>query len=154
MRVRAAQMGDVDAIRELWKEFFDFHGKNDSFFTRSDDGHEHFGRFFQSCIDKDNYRVIVATADGQVVGYGIAVINQRPPVYKNRRYGYVQDIAVTADYRRRGLGEQMYMDMTDWFDKEGVDCVELYVAASNEVSQLFWGKMGFQALMKRLRKDI
>ncbi len=152
--IREAQISDVDEIKELWKEFIDFHKIRDPFFTRTSDGHEHFGKFAQESIVSDEWIVLVATDREKLIGYCMATIKDYPPVYVNPRCGLVQDIAVAQKYRRKGVGSQFFSRVIPWFVKKGVSRVELEVTVTNEVSQAFWYKLGFRDFMKKLAKDL
>jgi len=148
--IRPATKENLPAIKALWKEFMDFHKERDPFFARIDDAHEDFGRFMQSNLSKDDWLILVAAAGDQVIGYGSATIMLYPPIYQDPRYGYIQDIAVTEAYRRHGVGQRLFARMVTWFRKKNVSRLELEVAATNEVSQAFWQKIGFKDFTKKL----
>lgn len=152
--IRPATKADITPIKELWKEFMDFHKDRDPFFSRLDDAHEDFGRFMQSNLSKDDWLILVATVGDQVIGYGSATIMSYPPIYVDPRYGYIQDVAVTEAYRRHGVGQQLFERMATWFQEKNVLRLELEVAVTNEVSQAFWRKIGFKDLTKKLAMNL
>ena len=141
-------------MKELWKEFIDFHKKRDPFFTRTADGHDRFGEFVLERIEKEDWLVLVAESEGEVVGHCLATIEEYPPVYINPRYGYVQDIAVTKKYRRSRIGRKFFDRMAAWFREQGVDRIELDVTATNDVSARFWREIGFGDFMIRMSKKV
>jgi hypothetical protein len=57
---RQAIEKDIPAIVELWKEFIDFHKIRDSFFSRSKEGPENFGKFIAENLRKNDAIVYVA----------------------------------------------------------------------------------------------
>lgn len=148
--IRPATKADFPAIKELWKEFMDFHKERDPFFARVDDAHEDFGRFMQNNLSKNDWLILVAAAGDQVIGYGSATIMSYPPIYVEPRYGYIQDVAVTEAYRGQGVGQQLFARMVTWFREKNISRLELEVAATNEVSQAFWQKIGFKDFTKKL----
>lgn len=152
--IRKANAKDVESIGTLWQEFMDFHRERDPAFARSADGHEHFKEFIASHFERESSLVLVAEQDGALVGYCLAVLSKSPPVFENRDYGTVFDLAVTQRCRRAGIGEKMYKKTETWFSELGVHRIELRVVVSNEIATAFWRKMGFQPHVENLFKKI
>ncbi len=152
--IRPAAAADLSAIQELWKEFMDFHQARDPFFTRLPEAHQDFGLFMKRNLNKDDWLVLVAVDGHRVVGYGSAAEMSYPPIYQNPRYGYIQDVAVTHGYRGQGIGRQLFERMAAWFKERGISRMELEVAVTNELSQAFWQKMGFQPFTQKLTLNV
>ena len=148
--VRKATLQDLDAIGDLWVEFMDFHKRRDPHFARAADGRRRFQDFISTHIVAHTSRVLVAEVRGRVVGYCLAVLSQYPPVFRNRDYGSVFDLAVTARFRRRGIGTRLFRAAEAWFADRSVRRIELRIAVTNEVSTAFWRKMGFQPFVTTL----
>jgi ribosomal protein S18 acetylase RimI-like enzyme len=144
IKYRQAIDDDVLKIVKLWKEFIDFHKARDSFFSRSKEGPENFRKFIAGNLQKDDSIVIIAEINGNVVAYLLATIHNYPPVFEIKRYGIVNDLAVTSDYRRIGIGQHLFHMAKDWFFKKGISRIEIEVAVANEVSASFWGKRCFR----------
>ena len=68
-------------------------------------------------------------------------------------YGFIDTMAITSDYRRQGIGEQMLDRIFEWFDSQDIDRIELSVSARNQVGYSFWRKHGFHDFMHRLYLD-
>jgi len=68
---------------------------------------------------------------------------ERPLAFLERRYGKIIDLAVTSEYRRRGVGRALVEQACEWFRGQGVDGIELSVAASHDVGRAFWRSLGF-----------
>ena len=152
--IRKATTADLNAIGALWQEFMDFHRERDSHFVRSDDGHERFKEFIAGHMTTETSCVLVAEQDRDVVGYCLATMAKYPPVFENRDYGTVFDLAVTKRCRRTGIGERLYRAIETWFGKHGVHRIEIRVAVSNETSTSFWKKMGFRPYVTTVFRNI
>jgi GNAT superfamily N-acetyltransferase len=151
-----AQSAHIPAIIELWKEFMDYHMAIDPLFTRSDEGGKRFGNLIAELLDSDKVLVLTAIDERTVVGYAIAEVAMRPPVFRERRYGIISDMAVRSSYRRRGIGKQMLMEIYEWFHSKSIQRIELRVVTENEIGYSFWKKHGFMEYMHVLyleRKD-
>lgn len=153
VEVREATQADLSEIVELWKEFMDFHRQRDPFFTRARDGHRAFRNFVKENIENSDWLVSVAIEADRQVGYCMATVLEYPPVFETQRHGFIQDVAVTEIARRHGVASALFAHAESWLRKRGVRRIELNVAATNEVSQAFWRKMGFKDSIHRWAKD-
>lgn len=151
---REAIKEDIPRLVELWKEFIDFHGARDSFFSRSKEGPENFGNFLLENMSKDDAVVYIAETEKEVVGYILAMIQDYPPVFEVKQYGLISDLAVTSEYRRSGIGMNLFNIARDWFNLKGISRAEIGVAVTNEISTSFWTKMGFRVYKESRYLDL
>ena len=154
MEIIAATDNHVNEIVELWKEFEDYHGKLDPYFSTKEDGHTIFEKHIRERIESEDALVLVALDGENVVGSSIARIDKYPPVYKNETYGYVGFMAVTHNCRRKGIGEQMLDEIFKWFKLRGIHRVELKVRVKNKLGYAFWKKHGFRDYEHNLYVDL
>jgi GNAT superfamily N-acetyltransferase len=152
MYIREATVDDVPALVELWKEFMDFHAKREPFLTRVKDADAHWAEYVQENIESAEWLVLVADDEVQVVGFCTATVKTYPPVLVTKRIGFVQDLAVTAAEREKGIGEQLFQKAESWLRTWEIDRVEVNVAVANQTGQDFWRHMGFQDYLMRLAK--
>jgi ribosomal protein S18 acetylase RimI-like enzyme len=101
-------------------------------------------------MHSDNGLALVAIENGIVVGYSLSEVQGQSPAMKQDKWGYIDQMAVTESYRRRGVGEKMYTEIMAWFESKGIKRVELELTAKNSVSYSFWRKHGFKDYMHRL----
>ncbi|MFH1335479.1 MAG: GNAT family N-acetyltransferase [Candidatus Zixiibacteriota bacterium] len=150
MMIIPATESHVPEIVEIWKEFMDFHSDIDPYFARNEEGHSKFDEWVKELMKSDTALVLVALDQGQVVAYSLSQINKRPPLFKKVDYGYIYDLAVKSEYRRKGIGEQMLGEILGWFKSRQVDRIELMVLAKNKVAFSFWEKQGFKVFLNRM----
>lgn len=149
LKIRQAATTDLAAIGELWEELMDFHEAGDSHYARSPDGREQFVEFIAGHMKSEQARVWVAELDGEVVGYCLSMLAKYPPVFAERDYGSVFDLAVRGSHRRQGIGALLYRTASAWFAEHGVRRIEIGVAVTNPVSTAFWNKLGFRPYLTR-----
>ena len=84
---------------------------------------------------------LVATEDQQVVGY----------VGSQTVLGWtdMMNIAVHPDYRRRGIGEALVLELVRLLKEAGNECLTLEVRSSNEPAKTLYAKMGFAEVGRR-----
>jgi len=148
--IHKARKEDVEPIVCLWKEMMAFHAERDGYFQTSEEGHKNFRKFVEESLSKSDFCVLVAEIENRIIGYTLAHITLYPPVFIINDYGEIMDFAITAEFRRRGIGKILLKAMLEWFDSKGVKRVECRVAVKNEISTRFWRAMGFKAAMEIL----
>ncbi len=144
MKVTRAANEHVTAIVEIWKELMDFHKDLDPIYARSADAHANFEKHLRELMASGDSLVLVALEATRVAAYAIAQTKKRPPVFQHDTYGLVCDVAVTARYRRKGIGEKLLREILGWFESLGIHGIQVRVAAKNPVANAFWRKHGFR----------
>ena len=86
---------------------------------------------------------LVAVEDGAVAGYvgSQTVCNETD----------MMNVAVTADFRRRGIGEQLVTALVAELKAIDSHCLTLEVRASNTPAQAMYEKLGFVEIGRRPR---
>ena len=152
--IRKAVSEDLPAVIDLWTELMDFHRDIDPLFTRSAEAADNFLKYLGENMDADDSELFVAEVSGKLVGYVMANVSKYPPVFVQERYGAISDAAVTASFRRQGIGEALVAAAAHWFREKGLTRMEMRLLNTNPVSTAFWEKMGFVPYMTTLYKDI
>lgn len=85
-------------------------------------------------------QALVAEDDGQVVGFLLGFIAPtHPPT------GYVHLVGIHPDYRRKGVGKELYKQFTDRCRAQGVRRLKAMTNVGNETSAGFHQALGFEA---------
>lgn len=153
LRIHEANRSDLQGIVDLWKELMDFHSDLDNFYARSKEGPGNFHKHLEGQIESDDATLLVAEDSGKIIGYAKIGISQYPPVFEVDKYGLISDVAVAKEYRRKGIGQALYIESTKWFAEKGVTRTELRIANVNNVARGFWSKMGFKPYMTTMFKE-
>lgn len=150
MKIRKATKADVPKILPVWRELMEMHAKLDPFFACRDSGEKAFCKFVTDNIREPNTCVLVAEADGRIIGYCQGKADKYPPILETVEYGQIMDFAVLETHRRRGLGRQMLEKLFEWFWARGLLRIEVRCSLHNEISRSFWRTMGFEPYMETL----
>src|SRR5262245_43745602 len=151
--VRPATIEDVPGIVEVWKHFMDFHRELDRYHQRAEDGGYHFAAFVRDQIKADEGHLWVSEDHFAIVGYCLVRLGRRPPVFAERVYGEIIDLAVEEAYRRRGIGTALVREAQRWFAAHRIRRVELRVSAYNDIGLAFWRKLGFRSYLEAMYRD-
>jgi ribosomal protein S18 acetylase RimI-like enzyme len=149
--IRELAKEDMAEVKVIFEEFVRYHEQWDDIFEKIASAADMWGAYaHNSHTQDDNCRVLVAELDGHVVGYCLGRITEKPPIYRDKLIGEVDNIAVKEEHKRRGIGERLYTAINEWFRERGVDHVEIEAASANPQSVSFWKKMGGREFIKRM----
>lgn len=152
MIIRYAKPSDIQSLVELWVEFMDFHVPFDPSYARSDDAVDNWVKYVKSKFNDDSCQLFVAETGGRVVGYVGAVVKEYPPVFEVLKYGFIEEIAVTRDFRQQGIGGQLAGAAEKWLRSKGVNQVDVKIDVANEASMALFQGRGFQARSQTLTR--
>jgi ribosomal protein S18 acetylase RimI-like enzyme len=148
--IRQATEKDTDTIVDLWWEMMDFHARIDARFRPLPEAEamEAWEKHLRADIlGKEEWCVLIAECDGQVVGLMVGGLRDPYPVFVPERYGFVANAVVAPHARRSGVGRALFAALKTWFREQGVSHAQLEVGHLNPTSQGFWRAMGCTGYM-------
>jgi ribosomal protein S18 acetylase RimI-like enzyme len=154
--IRPVKRADAPLVAQLWAELVAYHTALDTQLPQPapDGGQRYADRVVQRINDPFTH-VLVAEADGQIVGYVMGVImDLLPDIFEQEPVGFIADIAVTQTYRRQGIGRMLVDELVVWFRGHRVHAYDWHVAAQNTEGQRFWEAVGGRPVMIRMRAPI
>lgn len=155
IRIRKARAADVPRIARGQKEMNRFHSRFDkSYYAPSPAAAREFKSYLGRKIKDPDFLILVAEEDGKLLGYVLAWVKRRPPLYKKSRLGYLSNIYVQESHRRSGLGSVLYACLEDWFRKKRVDFIQARVHVSNRTALSTFRKWGLKDLVLTLSKEV
>jgi len=147
IRIRKARVDDTARLADLWHEMATFHARRGAYWRVRRGCKRGFEEHIAKTIRAGEAGVFVAHDRGALVGFAVGAIASRARCFVEKDHGLIGDIAVTADYRGRGIGEKLCRRVIRWFTAHGLETAEVRVATANPVSTAFWAKMGFEPYM-------
>ena len=141
---------DAPKMRQLYEEFVAYHSQFDPSFLKIENHGEQFVEYANSFLGCTDKFCIVAELETKVVGYCLSLIEQKPPVYPNPKFGYIDNLCVSSKFQRRGIGAALFDDAVKRFRSLDINRVECYVAMENPKSTAFWQKMHFKPFMAHM----
>ena len=151
--VRQARRNDIPSIVALWQQMMAVHQALDGRFRLVADADVEFARHARRMMQAAGSRIFVAEMGAHVIGYVLAEMQQRPPIYPAGRYGFISDLCVAEPFRRRGIGRALAQRAIGWLQSEGATAVELLASDRNQTAREFWAAMGFEPYLVMLRRE-
>jgi multimeric flavodoxin WrbA/ribosomal protein S18 acetylase RimI-like enzyme len=152
--IAIAEERHIPGIVAAWEEMMDFHAQRNALYQKRSSAHLNFERFLRELMSQPASRVFVAVAEGYVAGFVSATISEYPRVFLREKYGNIFDCAVRKEYRRQGIGRALLERAAEHFRQAGITRKELRITSSNEISQAFWGSLGFQEYVRLLYLEL
>ena len=150
LKMRPAVESDLDRLVDLWRLLMQFHQELDPRFRVKEVSEQAWRDFAKRHMAEHDHFLFVTEASGDIVAYILGSVEINPPPMETGTYGFVTDIYVLDDYRRRGVGTQLWFAALEWFRAKGQTSVRLNVASLNALAESFWRSHGFDDYLIRL----
>ncbi|MHA1975989.1 MAG: GNAT family N-acetyltransferase [Candidatus Hodarchaeales archaeon] len=141
-------------LKEIFLESIILHGRIEPIFTSIQGADQIWIDYIDRIYQQENFKVYIAISDEVVVGFCVGEILNKPPVFKVRVIGQVNNLAVKNGFKHQGIGSLLFEKMKQWFLSQKVMIIELSAATNNSEALGFWQKMGGREFMKRMSIDI
>lgn len=152
--LRKAEQKDIAPIVKLWRSMWDMHSKLDPRFTTTAIANDVMAKWVEENIQAERSLVMVACENNEVAGYILAMILENPPIVEAQFYGYISELVVRDDFRRKGLGAEFIVYTHKWFKENHARYAEINVSVYNNIAKPFWRKLGYKDFLERLRLEL
>ena len=113
-----------------------------------------YAAFLRSQIENDESIVLVAEADGRIIGYVFAALE--PMSWKELRgpAGFIHDVLIEEDARASGAGTALIEAALGWMRDRGAARAILGTAARNIGAQRLFERLGFRPTMIEMTREL
>ncbi len=154
IRYRRALFRDLDPIIELWASMMAAHEHGDERIVLAPGALPAYRSYAAYHINQEDSRLDVAELDGRVIGFMLLMISRNLPMFQPPLYGYLSDLAVTEDFRRRGIGRELVRRGSDWLRRREIQTIQLQFYNFNRSGESFWRNLGFKPYYTRMWLDL
>jgi ribosomal protein S18 acetylase RimI-like enzyme len=155
VRVRAARPDDFPTVLALFDALNRQHADALPDVARAPDPPNLTRAELAEMLASPNVLFAVAELDGDVVGFVDASRHQpSDPTDVDAPWCGINNLAVRADRRRRGVGTALVRAAEAWAGAKGLGDVRLQVYEFNAGARAFYERLGYATLARRMRKPI
>ena len=154
VRIRRAKARDMAFIIEMWRLLSEERAKSDERYALRPDAEIIWAKWSGQRLRDQSSVILVAETDEDCVGYLVGYVDESQPIFKQRRHGYLSDVYVSPDHRRKGVAGDLIREAEDFFKSQDVAHVRLNVLAKNTTSRAFCEKLGFGDFLYRMWKPL
>jgi ribosomal protein S18 acetylase RimI-like enzyme len=154
--IRPATHADLPAIGRLGALLVRMHHDLDSarFIAATPATEGAYSSFLGSQLNDRNVVVLVATRDGEVLGYTYAGLEPLDYMSLRGPAGAVYDIVVDPARRGTGVGRMLLDATVAALEARGAHQIVLSTATLNESAQRLFARAGFRATMIEMTRDL
>jgi len=146
--IRDAKSSDIDKLVELRLSLqHHVEASNPMIWHITAEGVGLLKQGLEEAMRADQDRIIVATMNGEVIGFIHGQVSQRTD-YRPNVVGTVSNIYVQREFRGRGVGRRLVQSLYQFFRAKNVEEVTLRFVIGNGEAEEFWIGLGFKPLIK------
>jgi|GEM_PF-1733170 len=135
MKIRLAKLGDQDRVFELLIELrksvsniADFKVSRNS------------PNLYKSLIKREDFKIYLLEDNDEIAG--LATLQTMPKIDKGEYRGYIEDLVISKDFQRKGLGSFLLSQIFKLCKKEGINTIWLNCGRQLYGSQNFYERNG------------
>ena len=152
--IRPLRPGDLDQLVELWKALAVEGSPSDLvLYPPTDDNAARWRSWVADAVERGEIAVLVAEADGLIVGY-VLFGERKSHLKSSYRRGVIHDLYVRPGWRGKGLGKRLLEGALDRMRTWGLDIATVSVATTNRAALSLYRKLGFEDFMLTLAKRL
>lgn len=163
MKIRQAEIKDIDTLIELWTSFMSEHEQLvisrqpalSQFERKSENKETAYREYLESCLESSVGTSFVAVdEDSGIVGYTLLVVGDEIPIFQNKKVGVISDLYVRSDSRGNGVGTALIEHSVDWFKQRDIFVLSVPLYSANREAYEAYLKWGFQDYKLEMRRDL
>lgn len=153
--VREAEQGDRALLDALFREELELHRKlmPDIFTIPGTVVNE---AWLESVLKDEDRSQVVAEHGGRIVAAILyrVVMSPDDPIFRERTFGYVEELVVTDGFRRKGIGQGLLAHAARDLETKGITEIEINVWETNVKGRSFYEKEGFRTVQRRMSMEM
>lgn|GEM_PF-4902170 len=141
--IRKAKKKDMNQVIQIdLEDLMNYHSKFDSkYYKLGKDAEKTVKKFFMKSLKSNKIQFFVAVSGDEILGYSVATIEKRPPVYAIKEAGCLSAVVVKKKYQKKGVGTALIRETLSWLKKTKM--IKLVVDVKNKYVMKLYENMGF-----------
>ena len=144
IKVRPMGPGDLEALVEFWADMSNDPMVSGRFYPPTEENKAKWRSWVLKVHEEDEEQVLVAEADGHVVGFILFRIRTDAPLWTPHKVAIIYDLYVRPGWRRKGIATRLILRAFEVMRSRGVDHVRVTALSANEPAIRLYRKLGFK----------
>lgn len=155
MKIRRADENDINALVDMQMRLLIRLNEYDKYQScKIAPGCEPFIRErFENRLLDENEAIMIAEDNGAIAGMAAGIISYTPELLPSLT-GYIRDVWVYPEFRRRKVATELHGKLIEFFKIRGVARVTLSFLIANEAAEKLWLGLGYRAYLTTAEKTI
>ena len=108
----------------------------------------------EQLLGSADVELVVAEADGAIIGCGYARIEASKAFLRHERHSYLGFMYVLPEYRGKGVNKAVLDALEKWSVSHGINVMQLEVYSQNSPAIRAYEKAGFNSTVIEMRKNM
>lgn len=135
--IRPVTIPDIPHLAQLWMERMVIWGQMDKRFLPDEQSLSRWSDLAHIWITSSRYCFVLSEQAGSIGGYILGRIDDDGWV-THAKTGHILQLVLDAHVYHSGLARSLVQYMLDWFSKQDIDHILVYVPSLSPVEQAFW----------------
>jgi|GEM_PF-3626594 GNAT superfamily N-acetyltransferase len=153
VNIRPVLLPEIDEMRPLWESFARLHARMGPLYRYNPDAWPDVRIRLAAAVQDEQFHLLGAFWENKMIGYCLGFIFRNYAGYFPEEIGYINELFVLEEKRRKRVGSRLVRGMEDWFRDRGIRFFQLGIAAPNRDAARFWEQMGYQIYSVGYMKD-
>lgn len=119
-----------------------------------DEAEPYYLEYLKEDLAHPQRAVFFAIEDDETVGMVLAKVYDCIPISKYQSKGYISNLYVLEQFRKRGIGAELAQHALAWLRDQDVRHVLLEIHEGNHAALALYRKLGFQTYTVKMTKDL
>ena len=145
-QLRSANSDDLDAVYDLFAEAASIFSKAEPEFFKDAVKDDAFIEFFERTLDDPEQHFVLACTETIPVGFiqYFAGVRQENIYSPERRFAYINQLAVTQKLRGRGCANELIQHVKNIAQKQNISLLGVDFRSINEAARACYASNGFE----------
>jgi ribosomal protein S18 acetylase RimI-like enzyme len=146
MKVRVGNAGDFAAVVPMMRKYRSLHEQWDqSLYALRPDAEARFQRWIGPVIEDPRSILLVAEANGKIIGFLTAIMEADLPIYECEQHAMIMEFWVDPEFRRHGAGKALIDLAAKEYAAMGITQLRVRTAMANDAGREMLEHAGFRA---------
>jgi ribosomal protein S18 acetylase RimI-like enzyme len=141
--IREATNNDIEALIRCHARFMDHHTAVDKRFSLKPGAEDKWSEQISEAVNNTDSLVLVADDKGFIAGCAYVIIKAGAPDFGHDETGYLCDVYVYPDYRRKGIARSFLTAAKKWLIEKDIHTIEANWSVYSSEAQKTWSALGF-----------
>ena len=154
MNVRIATSNDYLNVEKLWLELNKYHAGLEPNIIKKVDVYQTEKDFLEVLTDPKQDILVIEVKDAILAAAWIMQREHTGGQAIPTPVAFIQEICVSKNIRRQGLGKTLMIEINMWAKKRGLKEIEFNVWSQNKIALAFYQEMGFRYTRHEMTRPV
>jgi len=153
MEIRKATMQDFEEVLKIKLESKQEERSINKELKPVEEVKEYYKGYLRNDLSRDWRAIFIAIENNKVIGLITGKIYRTLKIAGYERCGYISNLYVKEEFRKKGIAEKLVEEATAWFKRKGAVKISLEIYEINDKAVNLYHKLGFKNYSVKMKKS-